>query len=112
MLLTGAGPKCEWHATPVPGDVTRSLVVVSWDNANYEDDFEASANVLALGDPWNQLPANALPLLASFSDGPAQATANAPAVASPDTPAIPIPSDTVSAALKKIAWPGARMVGR
>jgi hypothetical protein len=102
-LLTSLPPRGEWHATPIPADPTRSFVVVEWDNPNEESAFERRPEILPLGNPWEPLPAEAIPLLASF-----QVAINTGAtLPSTDTPAGP---DSVATALRKVPWPGARLV--
>lgn len=95
----------EWHAHGIPADPLRSLLVVEWDNQNTQMEFEALADVLPLGAPWEPLPAEAAPLLESLSD-PARVAVTATMVVE-GAPAQP---DTVKTALQKIAWSGARSV--
>ena len=97
-LLLTSPPRSGWHATPTPGDPTRSLVVVQWDNPNFEIEFESLPGVLPLGAPWESLPAEAAPLLASF-----QPTGKSGV-------AISLASDTVGAALSKVHPQFAKLV--
>jgi hypothetical protein len=110
-LLLSSPPRDGWHATPVPSDPTKSLVVVRWDNPNFEVEFESLPGVLPLGHPWEPLPTEAATLLASFQPTPtAPAAARlAPATALPvtDVPATP---ESVAGALRKVEWHGARLV--
>lgn len=56
-----------WGSTPIPGDPTKALVDVKWDDdPNGQSRFESLPGVLCLGYPWETLPAEAVPLLASF----------------------------------------------
>lgn len=99
----------EWHATGIPSDATKSLlVVVEWNNPNEEAAFGLLPDVLVLGAPWESLPADAVPMLASLED-PERVAAQA-AVALPLVEGEPVALDKVSTVLNKIAWPGARMV--
>jgi hypothetical protein len=103
--LLGISPPqfSEWHATTIPADPTQSLVLVSWNNPNAEMFFESQPGVLFLGEPWETLSAEASPLLASFQDSPTTG-----AIAAPTTD--PSVTDSVATALRKIPWPGARML--
>jgi hypothetical protein len=88
-LLKTAPPQAEWHAHGL--DATHSLVVVVWDTSAAEAAFESMAGVIPLGHLWENLPALAATPLATMQ----------PTIAS---------TDTVGQALKKMAWPGARLV--
>lgn len=56
-------------STPFPGDPTKSLLNVSWhDHPDERAAFEALPDVVPLGLPWEPIPADAVPLLASFRD--------------------------------------------
>jgi hypothetical protein len=56
-----------WGAMQVPGDPTKALLDVAWEeNPNGQIPFESLPGVLPLGLPWGPLPAEAVPLLASF----------------------------------------------
>jgi hypothetical protein len=97
----------EWHASEIPSDSTQSLVVVKWDdNPNLEVGFEGLPGVTPLIQ-GEALPAEVASLIASLQDPEALTVMGGAAVAIPtgDAPA----PDTVSAALRKISWPGARM---
>jgi hypothetical protein len=56
-----------WGMSPIPGDPTKVLLDVKWDdNPNARAAFESLPGVLPIGYPWEPLPAAAVPLLASF----------------------------------------------
>lgn len=96
----------EWHATGFPADLTQSLLVVEWDNPNAQAAYEAVAEVLPLGAPWEPLSTEAAPLMESLSD-PVQA---ARVVTAPIDVTAPVQPETVKTALQKIAWPGVRSI--
>lgn len=96
-----------WQANGIPADPTLELVVVHWENLNAEAEFEARPEVLALGAPWEPLPADVAPLLASLEDPslvPNAVIASTTSVASPDTATTTQP-ETVYSALRK-TWIG------
>lgn len=105
MLKTNP-PTGDWHAHGIPVDPTQSLLVVVWSNPNAEMDFEALPGVLFLGEPWEPLPPEAVPLLASFQDSLQSLPSGAVAL---PVDGLPITPDTVSQALRKLSWPGARL---
>lgn len=105
-LLKTNPPAAEWHATDVPADPTKSFVVVLWDNPNAEVEFEALPGVMPFGDPWSPLPADVAPLAASLQVAPVVAKSGGAAVVVTPDPSAP---DTVASALRKMAWPGARL---
>jgi hypothetical protein len=101
--------EAEWHAHVIPGDPSKSLLVVMWDNLNREIEFESLGGVMPLGDPWEQLPADAVPLIASFQSESDLAVQTGVT----DVPTVdPVPStpDTVKVALNKVPWAGGRLV--
>lgn len=109
-LLIAAPPLCrEWHATPIPSDPTQSLLVVIWNDGNAEGQFESQHGVLPLGDPWEELPAEAAPLLASFQGLSAVSVTGAIPTTDPPTPD-PSTPDTVGAALRKVPAPWVKLV--
>ncbi len=93
-------PRPEWHAESIPGDPTKSLLTVQWGEGHChparEGELESMPGVLPLGYPWEPLPAEAVPLLASFQD-PLAASATAIAL-----PAVPPAPDSLGRALHKI----------
>jgi hypothetical protein len=106
-LLSTIPSGIDWHATQPPDDPTQSLVVIDWENPNFQDVFEAQVGVLPLGHPWEPLPAEAVPVLASLQDPSAVAKGGAAIPTLPDPAAAP---DTVATALRKTTWQGARLV--
>ena len=93
-------PEAPFHSQSIPGDPTKTLVFVDWKNSpNGEADFESLPGVLPLGFPWEPLPAEAAPLLASFQTLDAAAVAAGTAMLAVDAPA---PIDSVARALQKI----------
>jgi len=108
LLKTNPPTGCkQWHATEMPADSTQSLLVVEWDDFSAQDSFEALPGVVLLV-PSEAMGVDAAPLLESLND-PAKV-----ADQSAKTPAVvegaPVVPETVGTALKKIAWPGARMI--
>lgn len=107
-LLLVTPPRDAWHATTIPADPSQSLVVVEWDNPNFEVEFESLPGVRPLGRPWEPLPADAVPLLASFQEPTDASVMKAtPTILEVDVPANP---ETVASALREMNWPGARLV--
>lgn len=103
-LLLESPPKDGWHASPIPSDPAQSLVVVQWDNPNWEIEFESIVGVLWLGHPWEPLPVEAVALIASFQPE----ETNSKGVLDP--PVGDTPSPCVATALRNTGWPGARLV--
>lgn len=68
LTMLGGRFAQHWQATSIPADPTRALVVIHWDNPNAEAEFEARPEVLALGAPWEPIPAEVAPLLESLAD--------------------------------------------
>lgn len=112
-LLASPLLRGDWEEHTIPGDPSKHLLFIEWDNHNDEAAFEVLPGVLMLGQPWEPAPAEAIPLLASFQDAEAttkeaQPTGAAPLVDAPiDAPVESVPVDSVSTALKKtgvLAW--------
>lgn len=89
-----------WNASTIPADPSRALVLISWDNPNSEREFEERTDIeiLALGLPWEPVPAEAVPLLASFNSDSQLAQTAALMATSGDSPAAELP--TVHRALR------------
>lgn len=96
-----------WSATPIPADPSQELVVITWDNPNAEDEFEARPEVMVLGAPWEPLPDEAVPLIASMQDPTKVEAATLSASRMLD---VPQPIETVHRALRKLPGVWGRMV--
>lgn len=107
-LLTSPLLRGDWEEHTIPGDPSKHLLFIEWDNHNDEAAFEILPGVLMLGQPWEPTPAEAVPLLASFQ-GPEVTTVEPVAdltVVAPVDSVTP-PTDSVVTALKKtgvLAW--------
>jgi hypothetical protein len=114
LLASGYRPGAEngsngtnWHAQGIPGDPTKSLLFVNWGEGhghpNGEALLEARDGVLPLGLPWEPLPAEAVPLLASFQDpAPSLTVSGAIIAGAPTVDATPAATVSVGRALKTI----------
>lgn len=111
LLETSPPRGGSWHATVAIADRAQSLIVVEWDNSNALAEFEAQSGVVRLGLPWETIPGEALSLLSVFQDEVVLAdTGSSVAIPGVDTTPLPTASTPVSAALRQINWPGARLV--
>lgn len=92
------------------GDSASVLFEITWEGNSREADLEAFPGVIPLGYPWEQLPAEAVPILAAHAVGLAasETTTNdgvsvpTPSIPQPTDPAMPQQGDSVARALNKI----------
>lgn len=110
-LLTSPLLRGDWEEHTIPGDPSKHLLFIEWDNHNDEAAFEILPGVLMLGQPWEPTPAEAIPLLTSFQDAGTVTDISQPVIdplivdAPVDTVTAPV--DSVATALKKtgvLAW--------
>lgn len=103
--LGGTCPQA-WCATGIPADPTQEFVIITWDNPNAEEEFEARPEVLSLGAPWEPLPDAAVPLIESMQDPEKLATQSlSKTILSADTQ-----PETVHSALSKLPGAWGRMI--
>jgi hypothetical protein len=106
-MLRTSPPKDDWDARPIDADPTQSLVMVTWDNPNFADEFEALPGVVYLGLPWEPPPAEAVPLLASMQTAIEQTSGALTAVA-PSTDSTSSPPASLGRMLRDMGWHPAR----
>lgn len=104
--LANNKPGDDHDAQIIPVDPTQTLLVVRWNNPNWERDFEANSEVRHLGFPWEAMDADAVALLASL---PGAGVVQSSATLNTLLPAVDSPPPSVARVLKGLDWPPSRL---